>query len=70
MPLIGPMSAMNIFLKQCVLRGGLPFPVELPEYKKEVIDAMKQAKELSKSLTAKRYNSFAEAMEDVDEVDE
>lgn len=25
-------SAMNIFLKQCVLRGGLPFQVELPQY--------------------------------------
>ena len=26
-------GAMNIFLKQCVLRGGLPFSVELPQYK-------------------------------------
>ena len=24
-------SAMNIFLRQCVLRGGLPFSVELPQ---------------------------------------
>ncbi|MBQ6524568.1 MAG: type II toxin-antitoxin system RelB/DinJ family antitoxin, partial [Atopobiaceae bacterium] len=25
-------SAVNIFLRQCILRGGLPFPVEIPEY--------------------------------------
>lgn len=25
-------SAVNVFLKQCVLRGGLPFSVELPDY--------------------------------------
>ena len=30
-------SAMNMFLKQCVLRGGLPFNVELPNYKADVI---------------------------------
>ena len=37
-------SAMNIFLKQCVLRGGLPFSVELPQYKPEVLEAMEEAK--------------------------
>ena len=26
-------SATNMFLRQCVLRGGLPFNVELPKYK-------------------------------------
>jgi DNA-damage-inducible protein J len=24
-------SAVNIFLRQCILRGGLPFSVELPK---------------------------------------
>ena len=36
-------GAMNIFLKQCVLRGGLPFSVELPQYKPEVLEAMEEA---------------------------
>lgn len=31
-------SAMNIFLRQCVLRGGFPFSVELPQYKPEIIE--------------------------------
>ena len=37
-------GAMNIFLRQCVLRGGLPFSVELPQYKPEVLEAMEEAK--------------------------
>ena len=47
-------SAMNIFLRQCVMRGGLPFPVEVPQYKPEVIEAMEEAKKginLSKEYT-------------------
>ena len=51
-------GAMNIFLKQCVLRGGLPFSVELPHYKSEVLEAMEEAKRLSKDPDAKRYSSW------------
>ena len=58
-------SAMNIFLRQCVLRGGLPFSVELPQYKPEVIAAMEEAKRISKNPGAKRYNNFSEALEDI-----
>lgn len=36
-------SAINMFLKQCILRGGLPFNVELPNYKADVIEAMEEA---------------------------
>lgn len=28
-------SAVNMFLHQCVLRGGLPFAVEMPTYNKK-----------------------------------
>lgn len=59
-------SAMNIFLRQCVMRGGLPFEVTLPKYKQDVLDAMEEAKKLSKDPNAKRYASFSEAMEDID----
>ena len=58
-------SAMNILLRQCVLRGGLPFSVELPQYKPEVIEAMEEAKRISKNPGAKRYNNFSEALEDI-----
>ena len=59
-------SAMNMFLKQCVMRGGLPFAVELPQYKSEVIEAMEEARRISKDPNTKRYSSFAEALEDLD----
>ena len=59
-------GAMNIFLRQCVLRGGLPFSVELPQYKAEVLEAMEEAKKISKDPDTKRYSSFSEALEDID----
>lgn len=59
-------SATNIFLRQCVLRGGLPFNVELPNYKAEVIEAMEEAKRISRDPNTKRYNSFSEAIEDME----
>ena len=59
-------SAMNMFLKQCVMRGGLPFAVELPQYKSEVIEAMEEARRISKDPNTKRYGSFAEALKDLD----
>ena len=46
-------GAMNIFLRQCVLRGGLPFSVELPQYKPEVLEAMEEAKKISKDPDTK-----------------
>ncbi|MDD7740471.1 MAG: type II toxin-antitoxin system RelB/DinJ family antitoxin [Fusicatenibacter sp.] len=59
-------SAMNIFLRQCVLRGGLPFEVVIPQYKPEVLEAMEEAKKISKDPNTKRYNTFSDAMEDLD----
>ena len=59
-------SAMNKFLRQCVMRGGLPFDVVVPQYKSEVIEAMEEAKRISKDPKTKRYSSFSDAMEDLD----
>ena len=59
-------SAMNIFLRRCVMRGGLPFDVAAPQYKPEVIEAMEEAKRISKDPNAKRYSSFSDAMKDLD----
>ena len=59
-------SAMNIFLRQCIMRGGLPFEVVIPQYKPEVLEAMEEAKRISKDTATKRYSSFSEAMEDLD----
>ena len=59
-------SAMNIFLRQCILRGGLPFTVELPQYKSDVLEAMEEAKKITQEAKEKRYSSFQEALNDID----
>lgn len=53
-------SAVNLFLYQCVLRGGLPFSVELPQYSRTTLDAMAEAKRISRDPDAPGYNSMEE----------
>lgn len=59
-------GAVNMFLRQCVLRQGMPFEVKMPEYKKEVLEAMEEAKQLAHDPNAETYKTieeFREAME-------
>lgn len=58
-------SAVNMFLRQAIMRGGLPFSVEIPKYKQEVIEALEEAKQIGRDSNSRRYGSFAEAMEDI-----
>lgn len=53
-------SAVNLFLHQCVLRGGLPFGVEVPNYNQETLEAMKEAKQISKDNSVKGYTDMEE----------
>ena len=53
-------SAVNIFLRQCVLRGGLPFSVELPQYSQKVLDAAEEARRISRDPDVRGYNSMAD----------
>ncbi len=53
-------SAVNIFLHQCVLRGGLPFTIEMPQYKEKVLAAMAEAKSISRDPTVQSYNNIDE----------
>lgn len=60
-------SAVNIFLHQCVLRGGLPFTVEMPAYSQKTLDAMEEARRISSNPDVKGYTSMEElkaALED------
>lgn len=60
-------GAVNLFLHQCVLRGGLPFSVEIPGYSKATLDAMEEAKRISRDSGVKGYSSMEElkkALED------
>ncbi len=52
-------SAVNIFLRQCILRGGLPFSVELPNYNQETLSAMAEARRISGDPDVKGYTDMA-----------
>lgn len=51
-------GAVNLFLHQCILRGGLPFSVELPRYSQATLDAMDEARRISRDPDVKGYTSM------------
>ncbi len=51
-------SAVNLFLYQCVLRGGLPFSVELPHFSQKTLAAMEEAKQISQNPDIEGYTSM------------
>ena len=53
-------SAVNIFLHQCILRGGLPFAVEVPLYSEKTLRAMAEAKQISRDPDVKGYTTMEE----------
>ena len=53
-------TAVNIFLHQCVLMGGLPFNVEQPRFNNETIEAMLEAIRIAKDPSVKGYDSMEE----------
>ena len=59
-------SAVNIFLRQCVLREGIPFEVSMPKYKPEVMQAMEEAEKISLDPNAKTYDSFSQILKELD----
>ncbi|MCR5040851.1 MAG: type II toxin-antitoxin system RelB/DinJ family antitoxin [Clostridia bacterium] len=53
-------GAVNLFLHQCILRGGLPFAVELPGYSKKTLEAMTEAKRISADPSVKSFTDIDE----------
>ena len=51
-------SAVNLFLHQCVLRGGLPFRVEMPRYTQRTLDAMDEARRISRDPNVRGYTNM------------
>lgn len=64
-------EAINIFLHQVILAGGLPFEVKNPQYNAETIAAMQEARDIAAGkIAVKSFNSIAELMEDLNSDDE
>ena len=51
-------GAVNIFLRQCIMRGGLPFKVEIPQYSQELLNAANEAKQISRDPNIPGYTNM------------
>lgn len=57
-------TAMNIFLKRCILEEGIPFELKVPN--KKTLKAMQETDDiLSGKIERKGYNSAKELFEDM-----
>ena len=60
-------DAINIFLHQSLMVGGLPFEVRQPRFNAETEAAMQEARDIaSGKISAKRYDSARALLEDLD----
>ena len=53
-------GAVNMFLHQCVLRGGIPFSIEMPHYKQSTLAAMDEARKISRDPHVPSYDNMDE----------
>ena len=60
-------QAVNMFITQSLLVGGLPFDVKLPRYNKETEDAIQEAKDIaSGKVRTKTYSSLSEFVKEME----
>lgn len=59
-------TAFNIFVRQAVRDGGIPFKVSLRQPKKETIAAMLEAEKIAKDASVKGYKDLGELFEELD----
>ena len=57
-------TAINIFLRQTLREGKIPFTIGWPGFNQETIEAMQEAERIAKDPTVKRY-SVEEALEEL-----
>ena len=60
-------GAVNMFLHQCVLRGGIPFSIEMPHYKQSTLAAMKEARKISRDPNALSYDNMDDLKKSLEE---
>ena len=51
-------GAVNMFLHQCGLRGGIPFYIELPHSKHSTLAAMEEARKISRDPNVPSYDNM------------
>ncbi len=60
-------GAVNLFLHQCVLRGGIPFSIEMPHYNRGTIFAMEEARRISRDPSVRSYDNLDDLRKALDE---
>lgn len=55
-------TAINVFLRQSLRVGGLPFDVRVEQPNKETIAAMLEAERISHDSSVKRYSDIEDAL--------
>lgn len=60
-------TAINIFLRQSIRENCIPFNIQREVPNADTVAAMREAEELSKSGEYKRYHSFQELLQEVEE---
>ena len=58
-------TAFNVFVRQSLRQGGLPFEVKLEKPNKETIAAMLEAERIAKDPNVKGYNNLDELFADL-----
>lgn len=58
-------DAVNIFLRQVILQGGIPFEVKYPQFKQEIIDAIEESQKISKDPNVKSYTNVKEMFKEI-----
>ena len=51
-------GAINMFLKQCVNTGSIPFRVRRPRYSQETEEAINETRQIGKNPNIEVYDSF------------
>ena len=59
-------TAFNIFVRQSIREGGIPFEISLNQPNRETIAAMLEAERVAKDPSAKRYHSVKELFSDLE----
>ncbi|MBQ2454805.1 MAG: type II toxin-antitoxin system RelB/DinJ family antitoxin [Firmicutes bacterium] len=58
-------TAFNIFVRQSIREGGIPFDISLNQPNKETVAAMLEAERISKDPSVKGYNDLDELFADL-----
>lgn len=63
-------TAFNIFVRQSLRDGGIPFDISLEKPNKETIAAMLEAERIARDPNVKKYDSVKELFADLEKDDE